>query len=302
MGETECFRANVAFSLYGVLSGKEDLGCDKRTFINSFFTTTGVETFTQALYNAGVTFQSNSNAENDYPGGVSSQCSSQDGNNNNNGDDAVSHNQKYGSGYTSYGLGCYKSAFAMKQFKGPFCNGQDEVKITDKLTNFNSDMTQASCVPIYGGSSGGDGNDNKNNNGLDVLYYSTACSVREFPGACPDPYGKLAGYARADAQAVAKAAHPRRERLKMIFSWILLALGILLILFSLHVWFRRARRSRRKRTQDDGSKRKWFVRSKPSSSKVASDTQTTDSASVNPCKRLFGFRRFKCFGRNNQGS
>lgn len=291
MGNTECFRANAAFSLYGVLNGKDDIGCARKTFINSFFTTSGVETFAQALYSSGVTFQSNGDADNDNPGGVTSQCSYDDSNNN--ADDSVSHNQKYGSGYASYGLGCYKNSFAMKQFKGPFCNSRDEVKITDKMTNFNNDLQQATCVPIYSA-------DGSGNNGLDLLSYITACSVREFPSSCPDPHGILARYARADAKAVARAANPTRERLKSVFSWILLCLGAILIIFSANVCIRRRRRSRRKSVLEDGMKRKWFARPASSSrQKGVEDSQTSNTVPGSTSSRsVFGSRRlFRFFGR-----
>jgi hypothetical protein len=37
LGSTMCFRANAAYSLYGVLHGDEDLGCHKKRYIKSFF-------------------------------------------------------------------------------------------------------------------------------------------------------------------------------------------------------------------------------------------------------------------------
>jgi hypothetical protein len=285
MGSTECFRANAAWSLYGILNGKDDVGCNRKTFINSFFTVSGVESFTQALYEAGVTFQSN--GDNDYPGGATSQCSYQASNNN--ADDSASHNQKYGTGYSSSALGCYKNSFAMKVFKGPFCNSLDEVKISDKMSNFNNDLQLATCVPIY---SATDGNDN---NDLNILQYSSACSIREFPNSCPDPYGKLARYSRAQAKAVAKAAHPSRERLKDAFSWILLTLGVVLIIFSFNVCIRRARRSRRKGVLENGTRRNWFSKSTSFSSEKVDGSPAVDSSSS--CRRILSGRRlFRCYG------
>jgi hypothetical protein len=289
MGSTECFRANVAWSLYGILNGKEDVGCTRKTYINSFFTTSGVESFTQALYNSGVSFQSNSNAENDYPGGATSQCTSQASNNNADDSQSVSHNQKYGTGYSSSGLGCYKNSFVIKLYNGPFCNSQDELKISDKMTNFNTDLQKATCVPIYS-AEGGD------SSGLDVLYYSSACSIREFPDSCPDPHGKLARYARADATAVLKAANPSRERLKVASSWLLLLLGAALIAFSLNVAIRRGRRSRRKNALENGTRRNWFAKSKSLSSDKAIDVPDVNNE-ASSCRRFLGGRRlFGCYG------
>jgi hypothetical protein len=289
MGSTECFRANVAWSLYGILNGKEDLGCVRRTFINSFFTTTGVESFTQALYNSGVSFQSNSNAENDYLGGATSQCTSQASNNNADDAQSVSHNQKYGTGYSSAGLGCSKNSFVMKRFSGPFCNSKDELKISDKMTNFNADLQKATCVPIYSA-------DGSESNGLDIMYYSSACSIREFPDSCPDPHGKLARYSRAEANGVLRAANPSRERLKVAFSWILLILGAALLAFSLNVALRRARRSRRKGTLENGTRRNWFTKSKSMSSDKAVDGHDVDIEASSCRSILSGRRIFRCYG------
>ena len=55
MGHTQCFKANVAYSLYGVLKSDSSAGsstaatCNKHTYINSFFTTFGPESFTGPL-------------------------------------------------------------------------------------------------------------------------------------------------------------------------------------------------------------------------------------------------------------
>jgi hypothetical protein len=56
LGRVPAFRPNVAFSLYGVLkSDKKDTGCNKKTYINSFHTTRGVESFTNSMAAAGKT-------------------------------------------------------------------------------------------------------------------------------------------------------------------------------------------------------------------------------------------------------
>lgn len=288
MGSTECFRANAAFSLYGILKGKDDKGCGRRTYINSFFTVYGVETFAQAMSDIGVPFQSASDAENDYPGGVTSQCISEE--DNNNADDfSASHNVKSGAGYSSNGLGCYKSSFAMKVFKGSFCDSREEIRVSDKLVSFNSDIQQASCVRIYSADEG-------ENSALDLLQYSSACSIREFPNVCPDPYGKLAAYSRSDAKALATAASPSREKVKTAFSWILLIAGSILLLFSMNVALRRARRSRRKSVLEQGSRRHWFSRQKSASSETI-HAQTVDTPTDSGRRPFQNRRLFRCFSQ-----
>jgi hypothetical protein len=285
MGSTECFRANAAFSLYGILQGKEDRGCGRRTFINSFFTNYGVETFTQSLSDVGVPFQSSDDAGNEYPGGVTSQCSYEA--TNNNADDSTAHNAKNGASYTSKGLGCYKNFFAMKLFKGQFCDTREEIRVSDKLASFNSDIQQATCVPIYAPDEG-------ESNALDILLYSSACSIREFPNVCPDPYGKLAAYSRSDAKTLATAASPTREKVKDALSWILLIAGSLLLVFSVNVALRRARRSRRKSVLEQGSRRHWFTRPKSASSE-ASNARTVDTSTESGRRPFQNRRLFRCF-------
>ena len=69
LGLTECYRANVAYTLYGVLKGAEDMGCSKGTFINSFFSTSGIEYFTASMAASGVSF-----TENEDQNQVTSAC------------------------------------------------------------------------------------------------------------------------------------------------------------------------------------------------------------------------------------
>jgi len=294
MGSTSCFRANAAYSLYGVLKGQADTGCDKSTFINSFFTTAGVEAFSQSMYAAGVNFHGgnddDNDNDNDYPGGVSSACSASDNDNDddkdeNDDDDAVEHNQRSDSGSKSYGLGCQSNHFVKMSFDGAYCDKNKQIKVTNSLGQFNRDLSRVACIPVYE-SSGGDDDDNEGNEGgggegendaLDVLSYSRACRVREFPQTCPDPHGKLRSYARADERAVAMATNPRRERIKTAFSWTLLALGTVLLLLAFLVHRRRSRLSRQKQKQRESERRKskgfWGSGSnKPSSNKSSSQS------------------------------
>ena len=54
MSKTENSEANVAYSLYGILAGEEDNGCTSGTFINSFFTSAGLESYLSAFAETGV--------------------------------------------------------------------------------------------------------------------------------------------------------------------------------------------------------------------------------------------------------
>lgn len=243
LGKTECYRANAAYSLYGILHGEEDKGCTKRTFINSFFTNEGIEGFTTALEQTGYfSFsvsengnQNNGNQNNkgnNYPAGMSSQCyngGNNDGNNNG----------------RSYGLACSGKNFVSKKFKGSYCDVNHEVGVTDNNEEFNMQLANAECIPIFS-SSTYDGNEDSS---LKLLQYSRACSVNQFPEQCPDPYGKLKAYQRTMNHASEKANDPRREKLRNGFSWILLAVGILLLLAAFSLYLEQKReQSRHRRT------------------------------------------------------
>jgi hypothetical protein len=198
MGYTHCFRANAAYSLYGVLKGNNDNGCSSGTYINSFFTNYGVDAFFPVMEAAGVISEDD---EDSY----SSEC--QDGDDDDGDDDADGGGYGGGTSYankgenmgsTSYGMSCNANQFVTKKFRGGNCVGQDEVEVTDNLESFNQAIEQVECVQVYSSS-----NNNNNNNedddqiATELLSSSKACSLREFPDQCPDPYGKLIRYTRA---------------------------------------------------------------------------------------------------------
>lgn len=283
MGATECFRANAAFSLYGVLQGEDDVGCQKSTFINSFFTTTGVEAFTSSMYSAGLSISSNTDDGNG--GGISSICTYEGGGDDDDGGQ-VSHNSKNYNGATSYGLGCINKVFVEQSFRGANCNANNAIKITNRLYSFNQELKQAHCIPIYASSYSGDDDGNQehkddNEGAVQLLYNSKACSVRDFPDHCPDPYGKLHAYARKDAKAVARATDPRKERIKTVSSWILISLGILLMVTALLVFLRRSKLTQRR----NGETRRFKKRDKQKKKKKEQPSGSDEK------KRRLGFLR-----------
>ena len=182
LGKIPPMGANVAFSLYGTLKsgGSSSSGCNKNTFINSFYTNQGFTSFATAMKSAGVS-------------GFSSYSSSSSS-----------------SSYTSecqggYGVGCDASnGFAVHKYKTNECNPQYVSGVKDKLTNLNSAMENVQCTKIYDSNSysssnyyNDDGSYSSSGKALDLLYYSHACFYQDYfypDGECPDPYGILAGY------------------------------------------------------------------------------------------------------------
>lgn len=236
MGYTECFRANAAYSLYGVLKGEKDKGCVKATYINSFYTTAGVESLTQALESAGYSF-SNSNSGN----AITSECIAEEQNDDGEPeeDDNVDvHNQKTNPTAVSYGLACSATEFVEKKFYGESCDGRDAIRVSKTLATFNTELHSARCVAIYDSSTYSD-DDGYDSAGLELLENSHSCDVGESPHECPDPHGKLALYNRRIARAHANSTHSKKERVKRIISWILLVVGIILLILGVALFIKK---------------------------------------------------------------
>jgi hypothetical protein len=191
MGLTQCFRANAAYSLYGVKAGQTDSGssgCLKKNYMNSFFTNMGVESFSDPF---GI----------DAEGyGASSECNSaQNGNGRKLEEDdyTYAHGQNLFGDYTSYGTGCSKDGkFVLATFEGAYCNGGHYVATTDDLGYLNNDLDELGCKTIYSGYGGQEGGRKLDDEDIaaDLLSYSTVCNMLEYPTKCPDPYGLKASH------------------------------------------------------------------------------------------------------------
>ncbi len=193
LGRTQCFRANVAYSLFGVKKGQStDSPCSSSQYINSFFTTGGIESFGD---NVGVAYAN-------Y--GVSTTCtatfSGAEGDQAQGGD--RDHNQLYFPDYTSTTLGCSASGqFINATFQGAYCDGNHFLSNAGEFTDLNNDLGSLGCYQVYDSA----GNDFASN----LLQDSASCSHTEYPTRCPDPYGvkrsrdqKLFKYAQSHYRAV----------------------------------------------------------------------------------------------------
>jgi hypothetical protein len=209
MGATPNFAANVAYSLYGALEGESFAGCSADTFINSFTTNQGFETFASSIYYAGA-------VSTDYSQSYSSQCQ---------GGSGIVCDYNYGFGYAT--------------FSTSTCDPSYATSVQDNLSYMNSAFESAQCVKIYDSSDYNNGNrklkeskteesevedtakdrklDQANYGGyggeygyngynnyynyygtaLSLLYYSNACFIQNYwaiDSGCPDPYGVLEEY------------------------------------------------------------------------------------------------------------
>jgi len=207
MTRVQPFRANVAFSLYGIL--KEDsfyLGrrCGRGTFINSFFTYEGADAILQGL---GKSFTNvltdddnwkNNNGDDDAYNNPGVGCyesdddeivyveNNDDYNDNENEEEEEADRRLSGSG-DNYGysktLGCSADGdFAIAKFLGDECDGRYFLNTTkDDMTSYNDAMNSVSCHKIW-----------KNNHDdtlvQQILSTSFACDLSLYGSKCPDPY------------------------------------------------------------------------------------------------------------------
>jgi len=231
MGATPTYAANVAFSLYGSLSGESFSGCNSDTFINSFTTNQGFEVFAAALYYAGA-------VSTDYSQSYSSECEG------------------------GSGIVCdYNVGFAYATFSTDTCDPAYASSISDSMSYMNQAFQSAQCVQIYDGSSSNYGNrdlkqENEESNkkeqtdenrvensvkdrnlqdnygygyngyngyggynnynsyynyagtALSLMFYSNACFIQNYwaiDGGCPDPYGILEEYQQNFNKGVRKS-------------------------------------------------------------------------------------------------
>ena len=210
MGRTQCFKANVAYSLYGVLKSDSSASsdssvCNKHTYINSFFTTFGPESFTGPLGLGVDTINSYCNTdqepENMYL----------------NADDVAADDDYLDDGYlfydyksfTSYGTGCAKDgSFVTDSYSGAFCHGKNYQSTRDTLSDFNAQLRGMECTQIYSDGAEAEvydmenqdddgGHDFEEMDAINLLTFSKSCSLRQYPNDCPDPYGLKKKYARA---------------------------------------------------------------------------------------------------------
>jgi len=243
MGRTQCFKANVAYSLYGILKDGGDSSkeaCRKANYINSFFTTFGVESFTGPLglgtdngYNSQCTAVEPQDGEGGGEDNYYEYAAADD--------DYLDDEYEFYNyqAYTSYGTGCSdKGKFVLDQYSGAFCHGRNYQETLDTMDTFNSAIESQECTQIYADGDGyeepqdedGDGYEFDDMSAVYLLSFSKSCSLRQYPQDCPDPYGLKRKYANAMERAFAFKTGSQRNlgtNVMVVFSYIFLALGLI---------------------------------------------------------------------------
>jgi hypothetical protein len=229
--------------------------CSEATYINSFFTTFGVESFSGPL---GMDIST-----------VNSQCTAQSVDGGNQGqnqqfdfdDDYVANNYEFQDyrAYTSYGTGCLASGdFAIKEYQGAFCHGTKALQTTDSLQEFNTKIKEFQCTQIYDASTSpevenanvqayNNAYDFENMDAINILSVSEACSLLQYPQDCPDPFGVKKQYDKAIQKSFYAYSTSRQEKIidiMNISSIAALAAGIFFLVCAYFI----------KRTRDRNSK------------------------------------------------
>lgn len=237
MGRTQCFRANVAFSLYGILEGQSHSGkaCQKSTYINSFFTTYGVESFGGPLglgvdtANSYCTTQEAAEDQDKYydAGKID--------------DDYLSDNVQFINymAYTSIGTGCAAGKFVTDKYTGAFCHGDLYQETVDTLDSFNAAIESLGCTQIYSSSSRRELQeyqkyDFAEMDAVKILSCSTVCDIRQYPKDCPDPYGKKMEYTKNLERALSQtsittASHNPMQIVTYVFAGLFAVAGLLFV-------------------------------------------------------------------------
>lgn len=238
-GRTAAGAANVGFSLYGVPKGTLNVlgGCTRGTYINSFFTTNGVDGLNTVL-DLGL---DTSNA---------AYCQAYYGDNNNNNNNNRRQRQ-LGSGSQdnndqddemSTTMGCSADGnFAQAVFQGGYCQGISFLNTTSNVDNtyqsFNRAIArQLDCTKIWNGRATAT-DTGYSSVAAEVLLNARACYIQAEPN-CPDPYGKKSQSTKLFAlaqQGQSVTFQARYQKPLQALSYMALVVGILLLTFAYYI-------------------------------------------------------------------
>jgi len=256
-GRTLPFRANVAYSLYGVMKGQFRLNhCSKSTYINTFITNLGADELLNTIGKHGL-------GNDDDAGYGNAYCTQMDaydfnlqfsrglegdvdferelsGDNNNNNQNLVS---------MTMGCAINNDKFVMASFGDGYCDGTKFMNITDNMRSYNRAMRGVRCDKIWDAHS-------SHFTGDQLLAGSSTCDTAYYGNRCPDPYGRKKKYAKLASGGTNYREGARRFFLHFTrgLAWILLILG--LVLLAAAFWIKRRYGRSRRRSRKKNSKKK----------------------------------------------
>jgi hypothetical protein len=262
VGSTPCFRANAAYSLYGVFTTEDGTSsstsrrasapvsmCNKKTYINSFYTTGGATMLSSAL---GI---------NDYTGMATETCTvsyvnggNQDNNKDQKNDRDGKDDKNNQNNKMSSTMACDDNGnFEYSMFEGGDCDGSNYNSTEDTLDSYNEAMQGIECVQIWSyeayvlksnsyGSSYSKHNNNRHRQlgygsaAETILALSSPCNNYYYPGSpsCPGPVNEP------------KAHMERSDKALSRFSWVCLVWGGFLFFLAYTVHLKKTRRSEKR--------------------------------------------------------
>lgn len=248
-GRTTSFRANAAYSLYGIKKGPFSLWtlrkCSHHTYINTFITNNGAD----SILNVTGRLSSSDGFYND-DGHANCNDVDEDGE-----DDAQ---RLLGSGDGDNGndmsttMGCslrgYK--YAMAVFQGGYCDGKYFMYTAGEMKDYNRAMNKVRCEKIYDASQAYKKGVRVDTPADTLLEESSSCSNYMYDNRCPDPYGINKSYrkrSRLDTQMSLR-----------VISWMAIVVGLVLMAAGYYArnrrWIRQHRRRMRRRmcSKDSG--------------------------------------------------
>jgi len=216
----------------GSTSKKKGSYCHAGTYINSFFTTFGVESFAGPMGLGVDTANSycTSNAEGGGDGGENQNYQDVAADDDYLNDDYQYYN--YGQ-YSSYGTGCSVAGkFVTDSYDGAFCHGSNYKETLNTLDSFNEAMESFECTQIYSASGSNNQDERRTEeeeydfeemDAVKILSFSKSCSLSQYPQDCPDPYGKKKIYAARIQRALEYKTGKSRylgTKLMKAFAWL----------------------------------------------------------------------------------
>lgn len=273
-GRTTPFRANVAYSLYGIKKGFFNYRlinkCAKATYINTYVTFMGADALLQSLGRTVEDVDYSNGDDGDGSGHTSCAETDSDSVNwpegfvySNDDDDGgnrrLSEEERHlseeerrlssGSGdedtlSTTLGCAVDTGSFVMAVFGDGYCSGGSFINTTaDDVSSYNNAMSSVTCEQVDLGSYNNDDTDDYNYYGMSsLLESSSSCDSSYYGDRCPDPYGKKAQWARQISKQQSAAAREAGEisdtggfaRVLRGMSWFLVVSGM--ILFGGALW------------------------------------------------------------------
>jgi len=220
-GRTTSFRANAAYSLYGIKRSLHFPGlrkCSRHTYINTFITNNGAD----AILNITGRLSS---TDDFYSGYGHAYCYEADNDDN---ERELGSGDQDNDNSLSTTMGCSLNGYkyAMAIFRGGYCDGKYFLNTTDSMKDYNKDMSSVKCDKIWDYSTAYNKRQRVDTPADYLLEESSSCSNYMYDGRCPDPYGVNKAYKKAISRG---GGGTLIQPFFRVISWMALLVGLVLM-------------------------------------------------------------------------